>query len=162
MSDEFFHGYALNAIDAKSRLSIPADFRDVISARSASKELRVGPAERADCLIGYDKSYGARLKAQHDARFGNEYSRERDQQAMFLFGSVTPLLLDDAGRIVVSATLKDLGDLDSHAWFVAGGDWFEIWNPYRYLASEGVDPRLVRVLKREMAAKGLPLEEPRK
>ncbi len=160
MSDEFFHGYALNAVDAKSRLSIPSEFRDVILARSGTKDLYIGPAPGIDCLLGYDKSYDKRLQARLDAREVDEETAEGAFRATFLFGSANALKIDEAGRIVLTAGLKDLGDITNHVWFVAGGNWFQMWNPYRYLEQTGIDPRLLRILRREMEAKGLPAAEP--
>ena len=54
MTAFFFHGYALNAVDAKNRLSVPSGYRDTNEKRSGEKQLIVGPAERAPCLVGYD------------------------------------------------------------------------------------------------------------
>ena len=111
MSDEFFHGYALNAVDAKSRLSIPAEFRDVILARSGTKDLYVGPAPGIDCLIGHDKSHDARMQARLESI--DEETPEGAMRATFLFGSANALKIDEAGRIVLTAGLKDLGDITS-------------------------------------------------
>jgi MraZ protein len=152
---DFFHGFALNAIDTKNRLSIPSEFRDVIAARSGAKDLYLGPAPGIDCLIGYDRSHAQKLQARLDAKAADEDTPEGAFQSTFLFGSVVPLKIDDAGRIVLTAGLKDLGDLHSHAWFVAGGNWFQVWNPWRYLEQTGIDPRLMRILRREMEARGL-------
>ncbi len=160
MTADFFHGYALNVVDTKSRLSIPAEFRDVIAARSDSKDLYLGPAPGIDCLLGYDKSHAAKLQARLDARDVDEDTAEGALRSTFLFGSVVPLKIDDAGRIVLTAGIKDLGDITSHAWFVAGGNWFQVWNPYRYLEQAGIDARMFRILRREMEAKGLPATEP--
>jgi len=155
VTEEFFHGYALNAVDAKSRLSIPAEFRDVILARSGTKDLYIGPAPGLDCLLGYDKSHAAKLQLRLDARGEDEDTPEGAMRATFLFGSANALKIDEAGRIVLTAGLKDLGDIGSHVWFVAGGNWFQMWNPWRYLEQPGVDPRMFRILRREMEAKGL-------
>ena len=160
MADEFFHGYALNAVDAKHRLSIPAEFRDVIMARSGTKDLYIGPAPGIDCLLAYDKSHAAKLQARLDARDLDDDTPEGAMRATFVFGSATATKIDDAGRIAMTAGLKDLGDISGHVWFVAGGHWFQMWNPYRYLEQAGIDPRMFRILRREMEAKGLPLVEP--
>nr|WP_310523035.1 hypothetical protein [Polymorphobacter sp.] len=161
MSVEFFHGYALNAVDAKNRLSIPAEFRDVIMSRSGAKDVFIGPATGIDCLIGYDKSHAAKLQSRLDARDLDENTAEGALSATFAFGSATALKIDEAGRIVLTAGLKDLGDIANHVWFVAGGNWFQLWNPYRYLEQSGLDPRMLRILRREMEAKGLPTVEVR-
>jgi MraZ protein len=160
VTTEFFHGYALNAVDTKNRLSIPAEFRDVITARSGTKDLYLGPAPDIDCLIGYDRSHAQKLQARLDAKAADEDTAQGAFQSTFLFGSVVPLKIDEAGRIVMTGGLKDLGDITTHAWFVAGGNWFQVWNPYRYLEQTGIDPRMLRILRREMDAKGLPLVEP--
>jgi MraZ protein len=155
VTSDFFHGFALNAVDTKNRLSIPSEFRDVIAARSGAKDLYLGPAPGIDCLIGYDRSHAQKLQSRLDAKAADEDTAEGAFQSTFLFGSVVPLKIDDAGRIVLTAGLKDLGDLHSHAWFVAGGNWFQVWNPWRYLEQTGIDPRLMRILRREMEARGL-------
>jgi len=162
VSDEFFHGYALNTVDGKNRLSIPADYRDAILARSADKVIYIGPGHGgADCLMAYDKSYDAQLIADYRVRHGSSTDRSRYDEAGFLFGATAPVKIDDAGRIVLSNTLKDLGDINGHVWFVAGGDWFEMWNPWRYLDRPGLDPRMIRILKRELEARSLdPASEP--
>ena len=159
MADDFFHGYALNAVDAKNRLSIPAEFRDAIMARSGTKDVFIGPAPGIDCLLGYDKSHAAKLQARLDRLDQDEDTAEGAFKSTFLFGSATPLKIDEAGRIVLTAGLRDLGDITSHVWFVAGGNWFQMWNPYRYLEQTGIDARMFRILRREMEAKGLSTTE---
>ncbi len=161
MSDDSFIGYALNAVDTKNRLSIPAEFRDAIVARSGTKDLYVGPARGGlDCLIAYDKSHHRVLQARLDAQAVDEESTEGALRATALFGSTSLLKIDEAGRIVMTAGLKDLGDITSHVWFVAGGNWFQMWNPYRYLEQPGLEPWMLRILRREMDARGLPAVEP--
>jgi MraZ protein len=160
VSQAYFHGYALNSVDLKNRLSIPAEFRDAIQLRSGNRDLLVGPAPGIDCLIGYDQSHANVLQARLDKSDNDEETAEGAFRSTFLFGSASPLKIDDAGRVVLTAGLKDLGDITSHVWFVAGGNWFQLWNPWRYLEQTGIDPRMFRILRREMDAKGLPLIEP--
>ncbi len=161
MADELFFGNALNTVDQKNRLSIPADYRAVILANTSGKELRLGPSRTADCLVGYDKSYFARLLAQHDARFENDVSREADDAATSAFGDVLPLTIDDAGRIVLPGSLKQAGFIKNHVWFIAGGRFFEAWNPWRYLARADLPPRRLAGLRFELESRGLdPDREP--
>lgn len=160
MTEEFFTGYALNAVDAKNRLSIPAEYRVVIQARTGAKDLRIAPSRNAPCLIGYDRSHFARMKADHDARFASEASRARDRDAAAIFATATPVSLDDAGRIVLPPVMRKLRRIGGHALFVGCGDFFEIWNPYAYLGQDDPDPGLVEMLPFELEARGLPLTEP--
>lgn len=161
MNQEFFHGHGLNVIDGKNRLSIPSEFRDAIVARTGTKNLFIGPATGLDCLIGYDASYAQRLQARLDRADLDEETPAGAMRATFLFGSAKPFTIDDAGRIVLSAGLKELGDFQNHVWFVAGGNWFQLWNPYRYLEQPGLEPRMIRILRREMEARGLSATEVR-
>ncbi len=160
MSEEFFHGCFLNGVDGKNRLSIPADYRDVIQARSGCKDLRLAPSRHAGCLLGFDKTYFARLKADHDVRFASQASRERDRDATAIFGAAQPLTIDDAGRIVLPPVLKKLRRINSHIWFIGAGDFFEAWNPWAYRNDPEADPTLVEFLRFEMEARSLPDVEP--
>lgn len=163
LSNEFFLGFGLNAVDAKSRLSIPADYRDALTARSNDKSLYIGPGHGgADCLLAYDQRYVSQAAREHLERFGSSSERARFDEAGLLFGSAATVKIDDAGRIVLSAAMKTLGDIGSHVWFVGGLEWFEMWNPWRYLARGDLDPRIVRLVRAEMAARGLdPETEPK-
>jgi len=162
LSNEYFLGFGLNAVDAKSRLSIPADYRDALGARGSDKSLYIGPGHGgADCLLAYDKRYISQAAREHVERFGSTSERARFDEAGLLFGSAANVKIDDAGRIVLSTAMKSLGDIGSHVWFVGGLEWFEMWNPWRYLARSDLDLRIARLVRAEMAARGLdPDKEP--
>ena len=157
MTAEYFHGYALNAIDGKNRLSIPAAFRDVIVARSDTRAVVIAVGEHAPCLIGYDSRRSAKLQADLETRFAGDWSAARDNQARLAFGASEHLGMEDTGRIILSPTLKDMGELDRHAFFLGAGDYFEIWSPKLLLEQPGLDPRLVRIVQRQLADKGVAL-----
>ena len=159
MSD-YFISCALNAIDGKNRLSIPADYRQVIVARTGSKDLRLAPSRNATCLVGFDKDRPDQLMADHRARFAGENSRERDRDATQIFSGITALVIDEAGRVVLPPVLKRLRKLENHAFFIGLGDYFEMWDPWVYLAAEDADEVALETLREEMLAKKLPLDGP--
>lgn len=132
----------------------------MIKARSGASDLYIGPAKGFDCLIAYDATHYRNLQTRLDTQDVDEESVEGAMRAITLFGSSLPYKIDDAGRVVVTTGLRDLGDLTSHVWMIAGGKWFQMWNPYRFLELPNLEPRLRRTLLREMTAKGLPVEEP--
>ncbi len=154
MTDDSFLGNALNGIDAKGRVSVPASFREVLAARSDGRTLVVAPAERADCLVGYDAGYPAKVRAELESRFTGDYSDARDDRFRATFGAAERVAIDDNGRIIVSAALKDAGELDRSALFWGMGDYFEIWNPERFVARPNLDPRVVRLARRLIDARG--------
>lgn len=159
MLEAAFRGYALNAVDSKSRLSVPAAFRQTIETRSANRSVILGPAEHGDCIVGYDAWWSGQLLARHDARFPED-SAAKDEAAQLLFGAVEEPGIDDAGRIVLSQTLREIGHLtetNAPALFIGGGNWFQIWHPRVFLARDGLDPRLAKIVHAQLAAKKVTL-----
>ncbi len=154
MIDDLFIGNALNGIDAKNRVSVPAAFRDVLAARSDARTLIVAPAERADCLVGYDPTYPAKARAELEARFAGDFGPARDDHFRATFGAAEKVPLDDNGRIILSAAMKDAGEIDRVALFWGMGNTFEMWNPLRFVARPGLDPRIVRIVQRLLDARG--------
>lgn len=154
MTDETFLGNALNAVDAKHRLSVPSGFRDVIVARSEARVAILAPAERAACLVGYDPGYPAKVKAEIEARFAGEFSDARDDRFRATFGMAEKFPIDDAGRIILSSAMKDAAEIDRLALFWGMGDYFEVWNPHRFVERAGLDPRIVRMVRRLLDARG--------
>lgn len=151
----FFQGYAINGIDAKNRVSIPSGYRDVIESRSNARTVVLALHEHERCLIGYDLAHSARLYERLDRRFGDDFGTDRDDLARLQFGMTEQLGYDDNGRIVLSPMLKELGELERLAFFIANGDTFEIWNPDILLETKcAADPRLARIVKAQIAAKG--------
>ncbi|MBV8970835.1 MAG: hypothetical protein JO290_00930 [Sphingomonadaceae bacterium] len=152
--DESFLGNALNAIDAKGRVSVPSGFREVLATRGDGRSVILAPAERADCLVGYDPGYPAKARAELEARFAGEFSPERDDRFRATFGSAEKAPIDDNGRIILSATMKDIGEIDRLALFWGMGDYFEVWNPQRFVERPGLDPRAIRIARRLLDARG--------
>lgn len=151
---ERFLGSALNGIDAKNRVSIPSGFRETVQARAGSRAVLLAPAERAPCLIGYDRTYSDARAEQSARRFGDDSLDDQDDFNRLAFAAVEQLAIDDNGRIILSDTLKELGEFDRHALFLGAGDYFEIWNPRTYLARPKLDPRMERIVRRLLDAKG--------
>lgn len=150
MNREAFHGYGLNAVDAKNRLSVPSAYREVIEARSSSRAVVVAPHERDRCLVGYDRARSARLQELIERRFGDDFGPERDDFARLSFGTSEVLPYDDNGRVILSPTLKELGEIERLAFFLAAGDYFEIWNPHVLLEAKGHDQRLARIVRKQL------------
>ena len=144
-------GSALNAVDAKSRVSVPPSFREIVAARSTERDLLVGKSSFDDCLIAYDPSFIDSLRTEIEARFGPVASREKAAAARRAYGSAIPLKIDDAHRLTLTAGLKEAGGIDRLAFFVGMDAYFEIWDPATYLALPDADALLSGDLKRALA-----------
>lgn len=156
-----YFGYGLNAVDAKSRLSVPANFRDVLTAKSGGKQVLVGPGHAGRrCLMAFDAQYAERLRAGLETRHGDSVTPEAYAERAYLFGSAQPHSIDDAGRIVLSPVLRKISGITSHVWFVGSFDYFELWDPWAFKAQAGL-PELQRIqIEAELELRGLPAAGP--
>jgi MraZ protein len=150
----YFSGAYLNQVDAKHRLSVPAALRETVEARSATKAVVLAPAEHAPCLVGYDITHFERIQSQVETRFAGDFGPSRSAFARAMFGMAERLAYDDNGRIILSAILRDLGELAGPALFLGAGDYFELWSPAVLLAEPDIEPRLRRTVMALLAAKG--------
>jgi MraZ protein len=119
-----------NKIDAKSRVSIPASFRAVLE--------RDGYAGGIYCYPSLDASAldcgGERLAKKIDGLLSGlpDYSDERDELSVALYGDVQILTIDGDGRVVVPESLRAHAGLDAAVTFVGLGDKFQMWEPGRF------------------------------
>ena len=138
--ENFFFGHALNAVDAKGRVSVPASFRLQIERRAnedggkePEKELLIAPHPKGDRLRAFDavglRDLTATLResvvdlpaaARRDAL---DTIRRAELPAL------TPTAFDGAGRMVLAPLLRKLGKIGDLAFFVGMEDYIEIWSP---------------------------------
>src|SRR3954453_5089279 len=67
--EHLFQGSALNAVDAKGRVSIPSFLRSVIARRGDARTITLAKHEACPCLSAYGPAYGA-LKDSNPERLG--------------------------------------------------------------------------------------------
>ena len=124
-----------NKIDAKGRVSIPAAFRAVLE-RDGYKS---GGGSGIYCYPSLDApaldAGGERLAQKIDGLLAGlpDYSDERDELSVALYGDVQVLSLDGDGRIVLPQSLRAHAGIDTEVTFVGLGDKFQIWEPGRFL-----------------------------
>ena len=128
-----------NKIDAKGRVSIPAPFRAVLERDGYSGGTSGGagttPAGSIYCYPSLDSAAldagGERLARKIDALLANlaDYSDERDELSVALYGDVQVLHVDADGRIVLPENLRAHAGLATQVTFVGLGDKFQIWEP---------------------------------
>ena len=127
-----------NKIDAKGRVSIPAAFRSVLErdayAQSAVSQAGGGiycyPSLDAPAL----DAGGERLAQKIDGLLSGlpDYSDERDELSVALYGDVQILSLDQDGRIVLPEKLRAHAGLGAEITFVGLGEKFQMWEPKRF------------------------------
>jgi MraZ protein len=131
---ELYEGFALQAVDAKGRVAIPADLRAAMERNSDSRTIVV--RRNGPCLSAYD------VERSKD-EFGRIHNREiAAEEAAGLDGGVVPTRakanafgkvertpFDPSGRFILPRFFKMKAGINNWAFFVGHGDTFEIWAP---------------------------------
>jgi MraZ protein len=140
---DLFLGNVLNAVDAKGRVSLPSSYRGVIERRQQRLAAPGGPVPdklvtflphpRRTCLIGFDASYAqvilASLEKRVEAIADADPLAEMQDAQMAAFSDTVEVSYDPGGRMVLPSYLRDVAGIGDLAYFVAGGQMFEVWDP---------------------------------
>lgn len=142
----------INKIDAKGRVSIPASFRTVLERDGYAGGIYCYPSLDAPAL----DAGGERLARKIDGLLADlpEYSDERDELSVALYGDVQVLSIDGDGRIVLPEGLRSHAGLDGKVAFVGLGDKFQMWEPARFEERRGRAREKVRDHRKLFAARG--------
>src|SRR5262245_56490642 len=145
--DRFVSHYTLR-LDAKGRVSIPAQFRAVL-ARDGFDGLYCYPAFDRPAL----EAGGNALLAEIDALIARfpPYSEEREQFSAALFSPSEILKMDAEGRVVLSESLKVHASIEDTVAFAGLGLKFQIWEPGRFRAELAEATEKVRLLKKQLS-----------
>jgi MraZ protein len=141
----------INKIDAKGRVSVPASFRAIIERDGyAGGGIYCYPSLDAPAL----DAGGQRLADNIDRLLDGlpDYSDERDELSVALYGDVHTLAIDQDGRIVLPEALRAHAGLSTHVAFVGLGRKFQMWEPARFEARRASAREKVRDHRRLFAA----------
>jgi len=171
-----FGGEALNAVDGKGRVSLPADLRATVERRALQakaanmpiddKLLYIAEDEELPCLTGFDETeyfaLAGELREQRACETGQGVRKSlirRDDGGTETFAPLQRVVFDKAGRMVLSGLLREIGGIEDFAFFTGNGRYFNIWSPGRayshYMAP--CDKRLLRLLEHRCREKGVAL-----
>jgi len=123
---EQFSDTIVNKIDAKGRVSVPAKFRQVLTAEGAQTVfLKRGDRQRA--IDGF----GPVMRRQLEERLAllDPFSFEYDALANSIFGRSTELSWDGEGRIKLPEDYLNFAGITDQLMFVGMGRKFQIWSP---------------------------------
>lgn len=142
--EHLFNGSALNGVDAKGRLSVPAFIRAMIERRSPEKTIVLGKHETENCLVGYDAGYKATLLEEVRRRRLRDEEQGVDVRAHHArtrraFGLTESAPYDSSGRIILPPMMRKIAGIEDLVLFVGAGETFELWNPKLALASGDQD-----------------------
>ncbi len=140
-----YQGYALQLVDDKGRVAIPAALRGTLddNLRVEGRDERkviISTHEDEPCLIGYDAGYARELAEDLKARERDnlmpggrrDYNIKRRGA-----GASEALPYDSSGRFILPPFPRDLVNIDGFAFFYGVLDYFEIWDPRTLIEAEG-------------------------
>ncbi|MEM1103131.1 MAG: division/cell wall cluster transcriptional repressor MraZ [Pseudomonadota bacterium] len=124
-----FVGAFDNKIDAKGRVSVPADFRAAVAGASFDGVVAF-PAFTGDAIEAGGLDRLQEIQAMIDGL--DPYGDEREAFELAVMSQARKLAFDADGRITLPGELIDCAGLNGRAAFVGRGPYFQIWRPEAY------------------------------
>ena len=121
-----FLATVINNVDAKGRVSVPADFRTAADHDSFNGIIIWPALNGGPFYEGAGYAYIEHMLSV--MRNLPLYSKERSDLQNALFGEARKLSFDSNGRITMPKDIIDRLDLDGEIAFVGQGDSFQIWS----------------------------------
>lgn len=136
-----FRGESHHKVDNKGRVSIPASFRRVLEAGDPNWQSGVSPElviVYGDHRRNYLECYTMQAIDEVDDKIADlpRGSMERKMLQRLFHGQSFPTNVDETGRLVLPAKLRQKIEIDAEAFFIAAGDTFQIWKPETYEQDE--------------------------
>ena len=144
--DEFVSTFT-NRLDAKGRVSIPAQFRAVLA---------VDGFDGLYCCPTLDQQAidagGNRLRQAIGASLANfePFSENYELLSTTLIGDSEVLKIDQDGRVVLTDTIKAHAGITDRVTFVGQGYKFQMWEPDRFAAYREEAKKRLREVRKQL------------
>lgn len=128
-----FMDTVINKVDAKGRVSLPADYRAI--ARENESEIICYRSLTAPCIEGCLEDLLEKLASDIE-NSTDFFSQTQDDLTNLIFGDAKRFATDSTGRIVLTEKLLAHAQITDSAVFVGKGRKFQIWNPQNWAIEE--------------------------
>lgn len=122
-----------NKVDAKGRVSLPAEYRAIV--KTLSTEIVCYRSLSSPCIEGCTEELLEKLAADIETSM-DFFSQEQDDLTSIIFGDAKKFSFDSTGRIVLSEKLISHANISDTAVFVGKGKKFQIWSLENWEAEE--------------------------
>lgn len=142
-----FLSNAVNKIDAKGRVSVPAAFRSALTKRGAEDVYALRALDEPAINLG-----GPDLLDRFEQRLSQEdpFLSTADDMSLYFYGDGTFLKLDQDGRLTIPDFIRKHTGITTDVAFVGRGHFFQMWQPERFETHR--DEARARLLKLRRAA----------
>ena len=141
-----FTGTFENKVDGKGRVSLPADYRDLLTDAD-QRSFYIFPSPNHDALEACDEAFMQRVADSIEEQ-ADMFSDEEDGLS-YIISSARRVQYDSTGRFVLPAEFAEHAGIDGKASFVGMNQRFQIWAPEKYA---------VREAEKRQRAKGVTLK----
>ncbi len=128
-----FMDTVVNKVDAKGRVSLPADYRAIV--KDTCSEIVCYRSLSAPCVEGCLEDLLDKLADDMENSL-DFFSQEQDDISNLVFGDAKRYPFDSTGRIMLSEKLLKHAQIKDNAVFVGKGRKFQIWNPENWAKEE--------------------------
>ena len=128
--DEFVSTYT-NRLDAKGRVSIPAQFRAVLAV-DGFDGLYCCPTLDRQAVDAGGNAFRAAIRTV--LQNFEPFSEDHDYLSTTLIGESEILKVDQDGRVVLSDAIREHAGIADKVTFVGQGYKFQVWEPGRFVA----------------------------
>jgi len=132
-----FIGSVTHKVDAKGRVSLPSEFREVLRGQGSPDGFILIPADELEpmhvCMSreGHSQLIATIARQDYDSFEEEQATRRR------YIGNARSIAVEEAGRFVLGKDLREGLKLSGEARFVGDGGTFQIWQPGAYDALFG-------------------------
>ena len=123
----------LNKVDAKGRVSLPADYRAIV--KETGSEIVCYRSLSSPCIEGCLEDLLDKLATQMEDSL-DFFSATQDDLTNLVFGDAKRYPFDSTGRVMLSEKLLKHAQITDSAVFVGKGRKFQIWNPENWEKEE--------------------------
>ncbi|MFA6921424.1 MAG: division/cell wall cluster transcriptional repressor MraZ [Gallionella sp.] len=130
-----FQGAAQLNLDGKGRLAIPARYRDELLSSCAGNLVLTADAD--GCLLVYPEPEWLPIRDKL-SKMSSLNPKIRALQRR-LIGYADDVVMDGAGRVLISPALRSYAGLDKNVMLVGQGNKFELWDEAKWQAQQAAD-----------------------
>ena len=123
----------INKVDAKGRVSLPADYRAIV--KELNSEIVCYRSLNLPCIEGCTEDLLDKLATEIE-NSTDFFSETQDDLTNLIFGDAKRYTFDSTGRIMLSEKLLKHAEITDSAVFVGKGRKFQIWSEKNWKKEE--------------------------
>lgn len=124
-----FLSNATNKIDAKGRVSVPAQFRNVLARLDIQELYAIQDFVFPAITVG-----GPDLLDRYERQIEGDdpFAADANDMSLLIHGGGVFMKLDSEGRLMMSDFIRDYTGVSDQVTFVGRSDHFQLWDPVCY------------------------------